>query len=207
MKRYHSKGIILLLSLALLGCTSSYQVKLSAAAESSHLEPPSIDIASPLPTPLPRQSVVPTRLLIPAIALDAEVETVQVLSNGQMGVPGDPERVGILMPWTKAGEPGNAVISGHVDHLTGPAVFYDLKKLSPGDRVIVANRAGTELTFLVTSVETFKTEEAPLQRIFGATDSKHLNLITCTGRFNRKTQEHERRLVVFTELDERLPSD
>lgn len=104
------------------------------------------------------------------------------------------------MPWTKPGENGNAVIAGHFDHYTGPAIFYHLRKLKSGDKVFLYDDKGTKLVFIVKTVESFKVKEAPLERIFGASPKAHLNLITCAGKFNKKTQEHAQRLVVFTEI-------
>jgi LPXTG-site transpeptidase (sortase) family protein len=146
---------------------------------------------------------VPTLLEIPTIRVKAAVEPVGVLPNGQMGVPKAFDKVGLLMPWTKPGELGNAVIAGHFDHYTGPAVFYHLRKLRPGDKIVVSDRKGSALTFRVSKVESYPTKEAPIEAIFGESDKAHLNLITCAGKFNRKTGEHARRLVVFTELEPR----
>lgn len=143
---------------------------------------------------------MPTYLEIPAIRLQTSIELVKVLENGQMDVPKAFDRVGILAPWILPGEKGNAVISGHVDHRTGPAVFFNLKKLKAGDQILIKGQEGQKLTFVVQSVESFLTDEAPLERIFGDSDKSHLNLITCTGKYNRKTQDHTHRLVVFSEL-------
>lgn len=151
-------------------------------------------------TPHIAAGILPTHLYIPALQIDTQVVPVGVLPNGQMGVPDNYNHAGILVPWTQPGQNGNAVLSGHVDHRTGAAVFFYLKELKPGDQVIVADNTGKQLTFSVTSVEAFKTEEAPLQRIFGPAAAPHLNLITCTGRYDRATNQHEKRLVVFTEL-------
>lgn len=149
--------------------------------------------------------IMPTRLQIPAVKLNAAVETVGVLENGQMGVPKAFDKVGILAPWTKPGEKGNAVMAGHFDHYTGPAVFYPLRRLKPGDQVVVSGGGGRKLIFIVQSVESYPTNKAPIEKIFGTTDQRRLNLITCDGKFNRKTQEHARRLVVFTRLAEEQP--
>lgn len=143
---------------------------------------------------------LPVSLEVPAIGLKTQVEPVGVLPNGQMGVPKNFDKVGILSPWTKPGEPGNAVIAGHLDHYTGPAVFFHLKDLTPGDKMYVADANGRKLTFTIREVTKFPTNEAPLDRIFGPATSAHLNLITCAGKYNRKTNEHPMRLVVFSEL-------
>ncbi|WCK56344.1 class F sortase [Aneurinibacillus sp. Ricciae_BoGa-3] len=147
-----------------------------------------------------KSGIMPSRLQIPAIHLDTRVEPVGILSNGQMGVPASFSTVGILSPWTLAGEHGNAVIAGHLDHFTGPAVFYNLRNLKSGDKVIVSNEAGNKLIFTVKEVKAYKVHEAPLEKIFGKSDKSQLNLITCAGKYNKKTKEHAKRLVVFTEL-------
>ncbi|MED4750995.1 class F sortase [Brevibacillus choshinensis] len=146
------------------------------------------------------QGIIPKTLQIPAIQLSTLVEPVGVLQNGQMDVPKAFDRVGILAPWTRPGMKGNAVIAGHFDHYTGPAVFYNLRKLQPGDHIKVSDAAGKILTFQVNRVESFLADQAPIEKIFGDTDGSHLNLITCSGKFNKKKQEHARRLVVFSEL-------
>ncbi|MNI09823.1 Sortase family protein [compost metagenome] len=124
-----------------------------------------------------------------------------MLDNGQMDVPKNTELVGVLYPGVLAGARGNAVMDGHVDSYTGPAVFFNLKKLKPGDAIIVSDRQDHQLTYRVMSVEIFKPSEAPMERIFGPTDEINLNLITCTGKYSRKRKEHEKRLVVFAKLD------
>ncbi|RKP54485.1 class F sortase [Cohnella endophytica] len=143
--------------------------------------------------------ILPNTILIPSVNIKSRVDPVGVLRNGQMDVPRSPERVGVLRT-VKPGQIGNAVIAGHVDNYTGPAVFYGLKKLKPGHPVIISNSAGNYLVFSVVSVEAYNTADAPIARIFGKTDEARLNLITCTGKFDRKKKEHLKRLIVFTRL-------
>ncbi len=160
---------------------------------------PAIPEKKQLPPPLVN-GITPKKLQIPAIHLSTLIEPVGVLQNGQMDVPKAFDRVGILAPWTKPGMKGSAVIAGHFDHYTGPAVFYNLRKLQPGDHIQVSDEAGKVLTFQVNRVESFPASEAPIDQIFEQKEGAHLNLITCSGKFNKKKQEHARRLVVFSEL-------
>jgi LPXTG-site transpeptidase (sortase) family protein len=155
----------------------------------------------PIPSVFNR-GLIPSRLQIPAIGLDTTVEKVGVLANGQMGVPKSYDTVGWFEPGYALGQAGNAVLAGHLDHYTGPAIFFNLKKLKPGDRVIVSDQQGKTLTFVVTRVENYKTEQSPIEQIFGPSTKPHLNLITCAGTFNKKTQESDERLVVYTDLVE-----
>jgi len=145
---------------------------------------------------------IPSRLHIPSIKLDAPIVPVGILDNGQMDVPQSSDIVGILEPGIMPGELGTAIMAGHVDSKTGPAIFYPLKKLNSGDQVLIFNEEGQQLVYEVTSIESYLTSEAPLDKIFGDTDQSLLNLITCTGKFNRKLGTHEKRLVVYTRLVE-----
>lgn len=125
--------------------------------------------------------ILPKRITIPVIKLDALVEPVGVLENGQMDVPKNFDRVGILSPWTKPGMMGNAVIAGHFDHYTGPAVFYHIRKLKPGDQIFVSDEHHKKLTFRVKKVESYLASQAPIDTIFGDTQQAQLNLITSQG--------------------------
>ncbi|OYD59846.1 hypothetical protein CGZ90_06630 [Fictibacillus aquaticus] len=144
--------------------------------------------------------ILPVSIEIPAIGVDAPVENVGELENGQMGVPENIDGVGWFEPGTKPGDRGNAVMAGHVDSKTGPAVFYKLDKLKPGDEVILKDKSDTVRTFVVTGKKSFPRKKAPVEDIFGFSYQSNLNLITCTGEFNRKARTHEERLVVYTEL-------
>ncbi|MCP3032908.1 class F sortase [Halobacillus sp. A1] len=148
------------------------------------------------------EGITPTHIKIPSIDVDAPIEQVGILDNGQMGVPQEMEKVGWFEPGTKPGENGNSVLAGHVDSKTGPAVFFKLDQLEEGDDIIVSDEEGTELTYTVKRMESYPYTDSPIDEIFGQTDQKNLNLITCTGTFNREAGTHDERLVVYTELVE-----
>ncbi|WP_369679964.1 DUF4397 domain-containing protein [Bacillus sp. FJAT-45066] len=65
---------------------------------------------------------------------------------------------------------------------------------------IVQGENDTALTFIVKKVESSPYDAAPLRSIFGPSTNRQLNLITCSGTYNRSTQNHTERLVVYTEL-------
>ncbi|HUG17077.1 MAG TPA: class F sortase [Thermomicrobiales bacterium] len=142
----------------------------------------------------------PVRLWIPALGVDTVVQWVGRDDEGRMATPSNYTDAA----WYEGGPPpgtvGNAVIAGHLDSTSGPAVFYRLGDLAPGDEVYVTTSAGVDLRFVVQGVEAYDASDAPLERIFGAADAAQLNLITCSGRFNRSTGEYDERLVVYTTL-------
>lgn len=154
-------------------------------------EAPIVEVKKPI------DGISPDILYIPSIHVHAKVEPVSVLDNGQMGVPSSIDSIGYLSNGIKPGEIGNVVMDGHVDSRTGPAVFFKLRNLKKDDIIIVKSKDGCKIQFSVQSVEIFKTEDAPIQRIFGTADDAQLNLITCAGKYSRKKKEHEARLVVF----------
>lgn len=117
-----------------------------------------------------------------------------------MDVPSDDAKVGWYSLGTNPGAPGRAVLSGHVDNKTGPAVFYNLRKLSAGDLVKVTGANGEELTFKVDRSESYPYDEAPVDEIFGVSATPQLILITCTGKYNRSKSTHEQRLVVYATI-------
>lgn len=155
-------------------------------------------VPTPSPTPPPPVGA-PTRLRIPAIGVDASVESVGLTADGAMDVPKDYANVAWYNLGPKPGAAGNAVIDGHVDSKTGPAVFWDLRKLRPGDEVFVLGSDGIERRFVVTAMQVYKRDVAPLERIFGAAPGTHLNLITCDGVFDRTRKEYDSNLIVYTD--------
>jgi hypothetical protein len=93
------------------------------------------------------------------------------------------------------GAAGNAVIVGHVDTYIGPAVFYNLYRLHPGDPVYV-NEGGARQRFDVTWVSELPKPSFPVNRVFGSTQRHTLWLITCGGSFDYKTGHYLDNIVV-----------
>ncbi len=156
---------------------------------------------APTPTPIPQPNIgaiVPTRLRIPLLGIDAEVEQVGKTKDGAMDVPKSFWTVGWYKLGAKPGEIGNAVMAGHLDNPKGPSIFWDLKKLVPGSRIFISDNKGQEMVFEVYDNENYPFDSAPLEKIFGTASNVQLNLITCGGVFDQKSQNYDRRLVVYT---------
>ena len=161
---------------------------------------------SPIATPASSPIVVqekPTTLLIPTLNISAEVEYVGLDNERRMDIPKAWENVAWYERGPVPGETGSAVIAGHLDSPTGPAVFYSLAKLKPGDSIIVQTKQGKELEFVVELVEQYKDAQFPISEVFSSSDGeKRLNLITCAGTFSQLSRRYSDRLVVFTVLKE-----
>lgn len=151
-----------------------------------------------------REGIVPHQIEIPAIGVDAVIEEVGLLPGGQMDEPSKMDDVAWYAGGYMPGEQGSAVLAGHVDSRTGPAIFFDLEKLEEGDEIIVTDEEGLEKVFVVQMSESYDRNDAPLQKIFGYSYRSQLNLITCTGEFNTEAGTHDERLVVYTVLKDDL---
>lgn len=145
-------------------------------------------------------TAVPVRLKIPALNIDAVIQSVGKDSKGNMSVPSNSTDVAWYKLGARPGTAGNAVISGHYDDKVGPAIFYKLGKLKKGDTLSVLDSAGVSRNFAVVEVASYPYDKAPLNKIFGFDLEHDLNLITCGGRWNTRTHTYNQRLVVSTRL-------
>lgn len=174
----------------------------SAAASSPAAAVP--QQASPAPTTAPALSrSVPTRLKIPAIAVNAPFTPLSIGASGRLDAPPPNDRN--LVGWFKGGvtpgERGAAIVAGHVDTMTGPAVFLQLRFLRPGSTVAITRTDGTVATFKVDTVETFSKAKFPDKRVYADTPDAQLRLITCGGTYDKKAKDYEDNVVVFAHLD------
>ncbi len=143
-------------------------------------------------------ALVPARLKIPTIGVDAVVEQVGQKADGTMGTPSKFGEVAWYAPGSKPGAPGNAVFAGHVDNaLTTAGVFEHLSQLKKGDYITVADAAGKTLVYRVASVKSYAANEAPVAQIFTTSGSQGLVLITCAGEWVTSQHQFDQRLVVL----------
>ncbi|MGD6966165.1 sortase domain-containing protein [Rossellomorea vietnamensis] len=153
------------------------------------------------------EGIVPARIKIPSMDIDTGVIPVGLLDNGEMEVPEETDITGWYDRGAKPGARGNAVIAGHVDSQEGPAIFFYLKDIEIGETITIFDENGKEKTFKVKAKESYKNEEAPIEKIFGSSSERNLNLITCTGTFNYDEHLYPDRLVIYTELVEEEEND
>lgn len=150
--------------------------------------------ARPSSTPAPVRAL-PLRLRIPSIGVDAAVEQVGVDSTGSIGVPTQPMNVAWYAPGPAPGEPGDAVIDGHLDWYDTPrAVFSDLGRLRPGDAIEVVSTRDTR-RFTVTESRTYPYTAQPAG-LFDTTGDPRLSLITCAGAWDSRHGTYAERLIV-----------
>jgi Sortase domain len=141
----------------------------------------------------------PTRIVIPAIGVEARVVAVGLRADGAMEVP-DVDLAGWYQPGPRPGERGPAVIVGHVDSRSGPAVFYALNQLRTGDRIVVGQDGSPASVFAVERLERQPKGALPVGRIWNRTGAPVLRLITCGGSFDRSTGHYRDNLIVYASL-------
>lgn len=159
------------------------------------------DVTSPGVPVMPRSA--PVRLRIPKIAVDAPFTGLKIGPSGALDPPpaDDTNLVGWQSSGISPGQRGTAIIAGHLDTATAPAVFARLSELSPGDRFEVDRVDGTTAVFLIDSVENFHKNDFPDQRVYDDTPDALVRLITCAGAYDRSARDYAENLVVFAHLD------
>jgi len=98
------------------------------------------------------------------------------------------------------GQIGTAVIEGHVDSYRGPAVFFRLGALRPGNHIDVTLSDGVTAVFRVTGVREYDKDKYPANIIYAPANYAALRLITCGGDFNPVTGHYLSSVVVFASL-------
>jgi hypothetical protein len=138
----------------------------------------------------------PVRLEIPAIGVAAPLVRLGLDADGRMQVPGDFQAAGWFTDAAEPGQLGPAVIAGHVDSHTGPAVFYRLGDLRPGDVVRVVRADRRVVRFVVESLVRFPKPALPADQVYGPTTAPALRLITCAGTFDHRRRSYRDNLLV-----------
>ncbi|GAB3981563.1 hypothetical protein GCM10029978_082840 [Actinoallomurus acanthiterrae] len=142
----------------------------------------------------------PVMLRIPALGVRTVLERLSTDRDGRLQPPREPARAGWFGDGIRPGAPGPAVIAGHVDSRTGPAVFTGLGSLRPGDRIQVTDARGRVVAFTVDRVRSYPKTEFPTEDVYGATPDPQLRLITCGGAFDPASGHYRRDVVVYASL-------
>jgi hypothetical protein len=146
------------------------------------------------------QPALPVRLQIPAIAVSTPLVRLGRLPDGSIEVPHDWNTAGWYDRGPRPGQPGPAVILGHVDSKTGPAVFFRLRALRPRDVVRVGLADGRILVFRVQRVERYPKDKFPTEAVYLPTLNRELRLITCGGDFDYAAGSYRDNIVVYATL-------
>jgi LPXTG-site transpeptidase (sortase) family protein len=192
-----------LAALALLGCgaEASPQRGAGASSQAPGVSEPASPAGARDPEPRRREADVanPRRIEIPAIGVSAPVIALGLNADKTLEVPEDYGETGWWKGGPEPGEPGPAVIAGHVDSETGPAVFYRLEELRAGDEIRVHRADGTRARFIVARLERHPKDDFPTRSVYAGTREPTLRLVTCSGDFDTATGHYVDNTIVFAD--------
>lgn len=164
--------------------------------------PPASNL-TPQPAPQPAGTSpvsLPETVEIPAIGVHSDVVALGLDDEHRLEVPGDPDVAGWYAGGPRPGEAGAAVVVGHVDWTDGPAVFWRLAHLAPGDHVVVHGLDGTATTFVVDRLERWPKAEFPTDLVYHDADGPELRLVTCGGPFDEGRRSYRDNIIVVATL-------
>lgn len=151
------------------------------------------------PDPWEILGVNPVAIRIEKAGVDAQVETQEIV-DGVMLNPSGPFVVSWYRETGRLGARDNIVMSGHLDYWdVGPAVFWELGKLQPGDIIEITGEDDVVYRYEVDWVENFKVDDLDakgVQNIVGRTKTEQLTLITCGGPFDSERGIYLERMIV-----------
>lgn len=143
----------------------------------------------------------PQTIIIPKIGVQAQIDSVGLDESGNQPVPSEKDHVSWFNLGVRPGEIGSAVLAGHNVWTYGPAVFYRLPELTPGDKIEIIDANGQTFFFTVSEMHVYDKKGFPLEQVYTLSDRERLNLITCTGQYDTTAHDYSQRLVIYTVLD------
>lgn len=180
-----------------------------ASMTSATVSNPASDPASPARTPAvkrktPRRPSAflarsrPIHLWIPTLNLSVPLSVLGLEPNGAVQVPTNFNEPGWYKFGPTPGQRGSAVILGHVDTFRGPAVFFYLRNLRPGNAVTVQLADHQLVHFAVIGLRMYTKGQFPERVVYGPRSYSALQLVTCGGVFDHATGHYLSNLVVYT---------
>ena len=139
---------------------------------------------------------LPLRLRIPSLGIDTRLTRVGLAADGTVAAPREWDAAAWFEGSPRPGQDGPAVIVGHVDSRSGPAVFYRLARLRPGDRILVDRADGSQVSFRVAGRWQVPKANFPTDLVYAPTLEPSLRLVTCGGVFDRSSGHYRDNVVV-----------
>jgi sortase A len=143
----------------------------------------------------------PSRLMIPQLNIDANVQHVGIAKSGAMAVPSNFTDAAWYKYGALPGQAGTAVMDGHVDNgLSLAGVFKQLDSIQTGNDIYVVTNDGQKFHYVVSDIELYPYTDVPMNQIITKTGPPKLALITCDGAWVQGQKTYDHRLVVYATL-------
>ncbi|TMR92254.1 class F sortase [Nonomuraea basaltis] len=150
----------------------------------------------------PMKAARPTAVYIPSVGVSAPLMELGLDARG--GIQNPPLDSPNLAGWYRygpvPGQRGAAVITGHLDTRSGPAVFARLKDVKRGDQVQVLRADRSVAVFVVDKVEHTPKTRFPAKKVYGKLAYPGLRLVTCGGAFDRQAHSYRENTIVYAHL-------
>jgi LPXTG-site transpeptidase (sortase) family protein len=192
--------VAVLLGAGLAGCSAQVQpvAEKPAPARSGPATSPAASAVRAFRSVRTYQEVaLPARLRIPAQHINTRLQRLGLAADGTIAAPSGWQVAGWYDQGPRPGQKGRAVIVGHVDSRSGPAVFFDLARLRTGDAVYVDRADGSTTRFQVTGRRQVPKDRFPAEAVYSPTLQASLMLMTCGGSFDHSTGHYRDNLIVF----------
>ncbi|MET8566598.1 class F sortase [Streptomyces sp. NPDC004783] len=161
------------------------------------------DIPLP-PAHAPLGDALPERLDVPELGIRAPVTARGLDAEGAIEPPSfdQADTVGWYAAGVTPGEAGTALMVGHVDTETRPAVFYKLSTLEPGQTIRVVREDAEVAEFTVDDIQVLERDGFDARQAYGPRDTgrAELRLITCGGTFDHASNSYTANVVVSAYL-------
>ncbi|WP_322870326.1 class F sortase [Streptomyces goshikiensis] len=152
----------------------------------------------------PLGAAPPARVDMPSIGIKAPVVSRGLDKDGAIDPP-PYDRPGTVGWWGGGAQPGTAgtaLLVGHVDTASKPAVFYGLSSAKPGDSVRVVRADGTVAEFTVEDVQVYERAGFDPHKAYGprVPGRAELRLVTCGGTYDKAAKQYSANVVVSAYL-------
>jgi sortase (surface protein transpeptidase) len=150
----------------------------------------------------PMRAARPAAVYIPSIGVSAPLMELGLDASGAIRNPplDSPNLAGWYRYGPVPGQRGAAVITGHLDTRSGPAVFARLKDVRRGDQVQVLRADRSVAVFVVDKVEHTPKTRFPADQVYAKLPYPGLRLVTCGGAFDRQAHSYRDNTIVYAHL-------
>jgi len=138
----------------------------------------------------------PVLVEVPSIGASGPVRPGGVDDTGGLEIPGDAKELVWWRYGPTPGEPGSAVIAGHLDWKHELGVFNRLADTNPGDMVTVTYASGRTQAFVIDTVELVDKPAVAVNDTFRRDGDPVLRLVTCGGDFDYSVHHYKSNVVV-----------
>ena len=150
-------------------------------------------------TPATKPAAVPAAISIPSLQLSAPIDQVGLDPDGTVTAPDlhHPERTAWETAGPRPGQPGRALIEGHINGSGHPGAFADLASITVGAKVVVTDDDGTDHTFTVYRVGQAPKTSFPTGAVYADVPGPELVLVTCGGDLDTAAHSYRDNTLVF----------